>query len=71
MRSNLLRDVAERVARTFLQSFLAVYGLDLADVLNTDLAAKGAAAGGAAVLALVMGLVGSKFGSSSEDASLR
>jgi hypothetical protein len=69
--SNLAKDVAERVARTFAQAFLATYGLSLTDVLNLDLAAQAAAAGGSAVLALAMGLLGGKLGGSNEDASLR
>lgn len=68
---NAFKDVAERVARTFAQAFLAVYGLDLSNVLNASLAQQAAAAGGAAVLALLMGVVGTKMGSSNEDASLR
>lgn len=66
-----LRDVGERMARTAAQAFLGVYGLDLANVLSTDLAEKGLAAAASAVLAALMGLVGTKLGSSSEDASLR
>lgn len=68
---NVLKDVAERVARTFAQAFLATYGLSLTDVLDLDLASQAAAAGGSAVLALAMGLLGGKMGSSTEDASLR
>lgn len=66
-----LKDVGERMARTAAQAFLGVYGLDLANVLSTDLAEKGLAAAASAVLAALMGLVGSKMGSSSDDASLR
>lgn len=70
MSGKLLRDLAERAARTFAQAFLAAYGLDLASVLNGDLATKAAMAGGAAVLSLVMGLVGSRVGSSRDDGSV-
>lgn len=66
-----LKDVGERMARTAAQAFLGVYGLDLANVLSTDLAEKGLAAAASAVLAALMGLVGTKLGSSSDDASLR
>lgn len=66
-----VKDVAERMARTAAQAFLGVYGLDLANVLSTDLAEKGLAAAASAVLAALMGLVGTKLGTSSDDASLR
>lgn len=66
-----LRDVAERTLRTAAQAFVGVYGLDLANVLSTDLAEKGLAAAASAVLAALMGLVATKRGSSPDDASLR
>lgn len=66
-----LKDVMERMLRTALQAFLGVYGLDLADVLSLDLAQKGATAAGAAVLAALMGLAATRFGSSKDDASVR
>lgn len=68
---SLLKDIAERVLRTAAQAFLGAYGLDLANVLNTANAEKAGLAAGAAVLALVMGLVGGRMGSSPEDASMR
>lgn len=66
-----LKDVGERMWRTAAQAFLGVYGLDLANVLNTDLAEKGLAAGASAALAVLMGLLGTKMGASSDDASMR
>ena len=71
MSMDAVKDVAERAARTAAQAFLGVYGLDLANVLSTDLAEKGLAAAASAVLAVLMGLVGSKMGSNPDDASLR
>ena len=66
-----LKDVGERMLRTAAQAFLGVYGLNVADVTNLSLAEQGAAAAASAVLAALMGLVGAKMGSSSDDASLR
>jgi hypothetical protein len=66
-----VKDVAERALRTAAQAFLGVYGLDLANVLSTDLAEKGLAAAASAALAVLMGLVATKAGSSSDDASVR
>lgn len=66
-----LKDVAERVVRTAAQAFVGAYGLDLADVLNTGNAEKAGLTAASAVLALIMGLVGTRMGSSSEDASMR
>lgn len=66
-----VKDVVERAARTAAQAFLGVYGLDLMDVLSTDMAEKGLAAAASAVLAMAMGLVGTKVGSSRDNASMR
>lgn len=71
MNLNAFKDTAERVVRTAAQAFLGTYGLNLADVTNLSLAQQGAAAAASAVLAALTGLVGSKLGSSNEDASLR
>lgn len=66
-----MKDVAERVLRTAAQGFVGAYGLDLTNVLNTGNAEKAGLAAASAVLALLMGLVGTRMGSSNEDASLR
>lgn len=71
-----VKDVAERAARTFVQVFAALYapvilGADsLGGVLDLSLASKAAAAGIAAVFSLVMGLLGTKAGSSKDNASI-
>ena len=66
-----LKDIAERVLRTAAQAFVGAYGLDLADVLSTSNAEKAGLTAASAVLALVTGVVGSRMGSSPDDASLR
>ena len=66
-----VKDIAERVARTAGQAFVGAYGLDLADVLNTSNLEKGGLTAALAVLALITGLVGSRMGSSPDDASMR
>ena len=72
-----VKDVAERSVRTFVQTFLALYapvvlGADsLGGLLDLSVADKAAAAGVAAVLTVVMGVFGSKVGSSEDDASVR
>jgi hypothetical protein len=66
-----LKDIAERVLRTAAQAFVGAYGLDLTDVISTSNAEKAGLTAASAVLALVMGLVGSRMGSSPDDASLR
>lgn len=72
-----VKDVGERAARTFVQTFLALYapvifGADsLGGVLDLSTADKAAAAGVAAVLSVVMGAIGANVGSSKDDASVR
>lgn len=72
-----VKDVAERAVRTFVQTFLALYAPvvlgagSLGGLLDLSVADKAAAAGVAAVLTLVMGVVGTKVGSSGDDASVR
>lgn len=74
--SAALKDLAERAVRTFAQTFLALYapvvlGADsLGGVLDLSTADKAAAAGIAAVLSLVMGAIGTKAGSSGDNASV-
>ncbi len=71
MSLSALKDIGERVLRTAAQAALSVYGLDLANVLDTSNLQKAAAAAGAAALAAVFGLVGARVGSSRDDASVR
>lgn len=72
-----VKDVAERALRTFAQTFLAMYAPvvlgagSLGGLLDLSAADKAATAGVAAVLTVVMGVVGVKLGTSSEDASVR
>lgn len=72
-----VKDLAERAVRTFVQTFLALYapvvlGADsLGGLLDLSVADKASAAGVAAVLTLVMGVVGTKVGTSGDDASVR
>lgn len=71
-----LKDLAERAVRTFVQAFLMLYapvilGADsLGGLLDLSVADKAVAAGVAAVLSLLMGAVGTKVGSSKDDASV-
>jgi uncharacterized membrane protein len=71
MNLKALKDVAERTLRSAAQAGLAVYGLNLADVTNLSLAQSAASAAGTAVLAALMGMLGTKVGSSADDASMR
>lgn len=72
-----VKDLAERAARTFVQTFAALYapvvlGADsLGGVLDLSTADKAATAGLAAVLSLVMGALGTKVGTSEDNASVR
>lgn len=73
--SAAVKDVAERAARTFAQTFLAMYAPvvlgagSLGSLLDVSTADKAATAAIAAVFSVVMGLVGVKVGSSKDDAS--
>lgn len=77
MTAKAAKDVAERVVRTFVQAFLGTYapvilGADsLGGLGSLSVADKAATAGVIAVFALVMGVVGTKAGSSEDDASVR
>ena len=66
-----VKDITERVLRTAAQAFVGAYGLDLTDVLSTSNAEKAGLAAASAVLALAMGVVGSRMGTSPDDASMR
>ena len=71
-----VKDMAERAARTFVQVFLTLYAPvvlgagSLGGLLDLSTADKAAAAGVAAVLSLVMGALGTKLGSSKDNASI-
>lgn len=73
--SAAVKDVAERAARTFAQTFLAMYAPvvlgagSLGGLLDVSTADKAATAAIAAVFSVVMGLVGVKVGSSKDSAS--
>lgn len=77
MSTEAVKDVAERAARTFAQTFLALYAPvvlgagSLGGLLDLSTADKAATSALAAVFSVVMGLVGVKLGSSPEDASVR
>lgn len=72
-----VKDLAERAVRTFIQAFTALYapailGADsLGGILDLSTADKATTAGLAAVVSLVMGAVGTKVGSSEDNASVR
>ncbi len=74
--SAAVKDVVERAARTFAQTFLAMYSPvvlgagSLGGLLDVSTADKAATAGIAAVFAVLIGLVGVNAGSSSENASI-
>lgn len=73
--SAAVKDVAERAVRTFAQVFLAMYAPvilgagSLGGLLSVSTADKAATAGVAAVFSVLMGVVGSKLGSSKDNAS--
>lgn len=73
--SAAVKDVAERAVRTFVQVFLAMYAPvvlgagSLGGLLDVSTADKAATAGIAAVFSIVMGLVGTKVGSTSDNGS--
>lgn len=77
MSKDALKDVAERAARTFLVVFAGLYApvvlgaSSLGGLLSLSVADKAATAGVAAVLTVVLGAVGVKFGSSSDNASFK
>lgn len=72
-----VKDVAERAARTFAQTFLALYAPvvlgagSLHGLLDLSAADKAATAGIAAVFSVLTGLVGVNVGVSRDSASLR
>lgn len=72
-----VKDIAERAVRTFVVAFLALYApvvlgaASLGGLLDLSVADKAATAGVAAVFTVLLGAVGVKLGSSSDDASLR
>lgn len=74
--SAAVKDVAERAVRTFAQVFLAMYAPvvlgagSLGGLLDVSTADKAATAGIAAVFSIVMGLVGTKAGSSPDNGSV-
>lgn len=71
-----LKDLGERAARTFAQTFVALYAPvvlgagSLGGLLSVSTADKAATAGVAAVLSLVMGVFGVQVGSSKDSASV-
>lgn len=73
--SAAVKDVAERAVRTFVQVFLAMYAPvvlgagSLGGLLDVSTADKAATAGIAAVFSIVMGLVGTKVGSTPDNGS--
>lgn len=77
MTREAVRDVAERVVRTFVQAFIATYAPvilgaeSLGGLGNLSVADKAATAGVVAALTLIMGVIGTKMGSSEDDASVR
>lgn len=77
MTREAVRDVMERTVRTFVQAFLATYapvilGADsLGGLGSLSVADKAATAGVVAVFTLLMGVIGTKMGSSEDDASVR
>ena len=72
-----VKDVAERAARTFAQTFLALYAPvvlgagSLHGLLDLSTADKAATAGIAAVFSVLTGLVGVNLGSNGDNASVR
>lgn len=74
--TSALKDLAERAARTFAQTFVALYAPvvlgagSLGGLLDVSTADKAATAGVAAVLSLVMGVFGVQVGSSKDSASV-
>ncbi len=74
--SAAVKDVAERAVRTFVQVFLAMYAPvilgagSLGGLLSVSTADKAATAGVAAVFSVLMGLVGTKAGSTPDNGSV-
>lgn len=74
--TSALKDLAERAARTFAQTFVAMYApvvlgaASLGGLLDVSTADKAATAGVAAVLSLVMGVFGVQVGSTKDNASV-
>lgn len=75
MSKSALKDIAERVVRTFVAAFLALYlptilgASTLGGLWNAGVADQAAAAGVAAVVTLVIGLLGVQV-NGSDDASM-
>lgn len=71
-----VKDIAERAARTFAVAFLAVYAPvvlgagSLGGIVDLSVADKAATAGVAALFTVVLGLLGVKFGTSKDNASV-
>lgn len=72
-----VKDVAERALRTFVQTFLAMYAPvvlgagSLGGLLDLSTADKAATAAVAAVFSVVTGVLGTKVGSTGDNASVR
>jgi hypothetical protein len=72
-----LKEVAERAVRTFAQVFLATYAPvvlgagSLGGLLDLSTADKAATAAVAAVFSVVTGVLGTKVGSTGDNASVR
>lgn len=70
-----LKDLGERAIRTFVQAFFALYapvvlGADsLGGILDLSVIEKAATAGLAAVIALFMGVAGTRTGTTKDNAS--
>jgi hypothetical protein len=63
MSRQLIQDVGERAALTFLQAFLGVWLVaDWADLTDVRLAQRAAVAGVAAALAVIKGFAASRIG---------
>lgn len=72
-----VKDIAERAVRTFVVAFLALYApvvlgaSSLGGLIDLSVADKAATAGVAALFTALLGAIGVKLGSSSDDASVR
>lgn len=75
--ASAVKDIAERALRTFVQTFIATYAPvvlgagSLGGLLDLSTADKAATAAIAAVFSVVMGVFGTKAGTSKDDASVR
>ena len=70
MTSEYAKDLAERVAATFLGGVLGVVGTNGADITSLSLWESAAVAGGVAVISLVKGLL-ARYVGDKESAGLR